>query len=260
MPTPSISLRKHIRWPPAPASEPTSTLVLTSQASHFVDVRLLIPEPNGNPASASNISTKPFEALDWAFAGTSATTPSPRANPDTPAHTLWTHLIDSQTPDAPETVRDKGDIFPQANGDSLETGSMINPATGEVAAYEELWTELEVPPSLHFSVVLKTRTKNWEGGERGMIVRVGGWCQGILTDTNGRCTIERWRFGGHDCEEEYSSERGEAEAYIGNWKRVARLGEATLPCVTTFGEFDLREGETVNETEERWIVVESSGW
>ncbi|KAI9775169.1 MAG: hypothetical protein M1835_005912 [Candelina submexicana] len=255
MPTPSISLRKHIRWPPAPASEPTSTLVLTSQTSHFVDIRLLKPQPdNDSPSSRS------FEALDWAFAGISSTTPSHPSNPESPAHTVWTHLIDSHAPSAPDTVQDEGDIFPQPNLDSLETGSMINPATGQMAAYEELWRDIEIPCSLQCSVVLETRNKDSEKGERGMIVRVGGWCQGVVTDTNGRCTIERWRFVGSDGGGIGSSDEHEAEAWVGDWRRVARLGDANLPCVFTFDETDLREGSEVKGTNERWAVIESSSW
>jgi hypothetical protein len=36
-----ISIRKHIRWLPDEASEPTSTIVLTSRQKRFVDIRLL---------------------------------------------------------------------------------------------------------------------------------------------------------------------------------------------------------------------------
>jgi hypothetical protein len=40
----SISVRKWIRWVPEEASEPTSTLVLTSPGRHFVDLRIYLPE------------------------------------------------------------------------------------------------------------------------------------------------------------------------------------------------------------------------
>ena len=38
---PNISIRESIRWIPDPFSEPTSTLVLTSAAKRFVDIRVL---------------------------------------------------------------------------------------------------------------------------------------------------------------------------------------------------------------------------
>lgn len=37
-----ISFRKFIRWLPEEASEPTSTLVLTSPERRFVDIRVLL--------------------------------------------------------------------------------------------------------------------------------------------------------------------------------------------------------------------------
>lgn len=37
----SISIRKFIRWLPDEASEPTSTLVLTSPQRRYVDLRIL---------------------------------------------------------------------------------------------------------------------------------------------------------------------------------------------------------------------------
>lgn len=40
----SLSFRKFIRWLPDEASEPTSTLVLTSPEKRFVDIRVLLPD------------------------------------------------------------------------------------------------------------------------------------------------------------------------------------------------------------------------
>lgn len=52
----SVSERRSIRWPPAPASEPTDTLVLSGPTGVFVDVRFLKDAPGEG-------------VLDWAFAG-----------------------------------------------------------------------------------------------------------------------------------------------------------------------------------------------
>ncbi len=41
---PSISLREYIRWEGEEATEPTSTIVLTSEKSTFVDIRILKPK------------------------------------------------------------------------------------------------------------------------------------------------------------------------------------------------------------------------
>lgn len=48
----SISFRKFIRWVPEEASEPTSTLVLTSPEKRFVDIRVLLPD--GKDSLANN--------------------------------------------------------------------------------------------------------------------------------------------------------------------------------------------------------------
>jgi hypothetical protein len=42
----SISIREHIRWLPDKASEPTSTIVLTSPQRRFVDLRIFRPDGN----------------------------------------------------------------------------------------------------------------------------------------------------------------------------------------------------------------------
>jgi hypothetical protein len=48
----SLSFRKFIRWLPDEASEPTSTLVLTSPEKRFVDIRVLLPD--GKDSLADN--------------------------------------------------------------------------------------------------------------------------------------------------------------------------------------------------------------
>lgn len=48
----SISFRKFIRWLPDEASEPTSTLVLTSPEKRFVDIRVVLPD--GKDSLANN--------------------------------------------------------------------------------------------------------------------------------------------------------------------------------------------------------------
>lgn len=43
-----ISVREYIRWLPEAASEPTSTIVLTTPERRFVDVRVFKPTSSGN--------------------------------------------------------------------------------------------------------------------------------------------------------------------------------------------------------------------
>lgn len=46
--SPNISVRESIRWLPNEASEPTTTLVLTSAENRFVDIRILRPTGEDN--------------------------------------------------------------------------------------------------------------------------------------------------------------------------------------------------------------------
>lgn len=52
----TVSYRKFIRWLPDDASEPTSTIVLTSRENRFVDVRVSI-DSEGSIASPDHSGT-----------------------------------------------------------------------------------------------------------------------------------------------------------------------------------------------------------
>lgn len=54
----TVSHRKYIRWHPDEASEPTSTLVLTSPQNRFVDLRILLP-PDGSAKLSDDPSKSP---------------------------------------------------------------------------------------------------------------------------------------------------------------------------------------------------------
>lgn len=55
-----ISIREFIRWLPAEASEPTSTMVLTSPGRRFVDIRIQLPVELGRTES-TNIGMLVFQ-------------------------------------------------------------------------------------------------------------------------------------------------------------------------------------------------------
>ncbi|KAF7326933.1 Sodium nucleoside protein [Mycena venus] len=119
MPAASISFRESIRWIPDDASEPTRTIVLTSlKTGVFLDVRF----------------DKESSNLDWAFAGYRSSLE--------PNFTKFTHHIDSRTL-APLDVLDIGTNTPLQNGTTLEAGEMVNPATGILTPYQEIWRDEE---------------------------------------------------------------------------------------------------------------------
>ncbi|KAI1180051.1 hypothetical protein F4777DRAFT_599004 [Nemania sp. FL0916] len=166
----SISCRNWIRWLPDAASEPTSTMVLTSPERRFVDIRIL------------RGLGEEYAGLDWAFAGYSTSEPVGNGV----QHCTWRHVADSrmQTLDGAEAI-DEGDNHPLEDGRTLETGRMMNPATGELTDYEELWTDLK-PREIHNDTEGSAATghqtrarcivlelKDQEGEQRGMVIGLG---------------------------------------------------------------------------------------
>ncbi|KAK5989473.1 hypothetical protein PT974_10995 [Cladobotryum mycophilum] len=232
----SISIRKYIQWLPKEASEPTSTLVLTSPERRYVDIRVLLPI---NEDDAQKIL--PLERLDWAIAGFSSSTARDDGQGGQIFHSNWRHWIDSRHKDA-EAASDEGDNHPRPDGLTLEKGSMVNPATGRDTAYEELWYDpdpkITPPEEKVVSLVLM-----WEESEvrRGMVVRVGEYCQGFVRDGD-ELAAERWawREGG------------------GGWERVVKIGsERELPCAEVLnGTRALKLGDEILRGKESWKVVE----
>ncbi|KAJ8489728.1 hypothetical protein ONZ45_g13472 [Pleurotus djamor] len=112
---PSVSFRKSITWLPDAASEPTDTIVLTGRSSCFIDTRFI----------------KGTEELDWAFAGYRSTDGN---------LSRFKHYIDSRTMD-PKCVIDEGENTVLDDGNVVEKGVMVNPETGLMTSYEEVWDD-----------------------------------------------------------------------------------------------------------------------
>lgn len=219
-----ISIREYIRWPPAPAREPTSTVVLTSPERRFVDVRII---PDDGPGLSGS--------LDWAIAGTSS-----RSGPDGGRQSaVWNHWVDSRTTGP---MRDEAEVEPREDGAEREWGRMLNPETGLEAEYEEVWRSEELVGAAGGCVVLQT--EDGAKGERGVVLRLGQYCQGILR-VGDRITAERWVWSDGD-----------------GWKRVARFGDDQLPAqahVLVDREDAWEVGGGVEHSGRVWKVVEASG-
>ncbi|KAK6542752.1 hypothetical protein TWF694_006693 [Orbilia ellipsospora] len=197
----SISTRISIAWGPSfTHSEPTDTLVLTAK-TYFVDQRLLKPD---NPSTPQSVS--------WAFAGTSTSHPVP----DTPNHRrgVWTHLVSSVPFAKGEKPSDEGILCPHPDHPNdpevwLETGSMVNPETGIVTEYEEVWRDRQ--PDVGSEVTV------WEYGDdetgpenRGFLAVVGEHALGV-----GRVDGAFWTWR--------ALKNGEA----GDWRVVFEVYEGT---------------------------------
>ncbi|KAL1738611.1 hypothetical protein HDZ31DRAFT_50717 [Schizophyllum fasciatum] len=137
-----LSFREHIRWLPNEAAEPTVAIVLSGKESGaFVDVRF----------RKDSLGT-----LDWAFAGFRHADEGDRAR--------FEHLIDSRTLN-PTSVEDCGTMTVLPEGRSLERGTMVNPDTGALTDYEELWREEEAS---HATIVRRGDGRVWKA-------HVGNW-------------------------------------------------------------------------------------
>lgn len=208
----------------------------------------------------------PSSRLDWGFAGTSFSTAPTEAEAAEQkaliAHAKWTHWVDSRHADA-EAVSDAGDMFALQDGRTLEMGSMVNPETGELGKYEEIWRDVEVVGtgvdggkgeggggnSQDDAARQKGQRKKTctvlvldapEHQARGMVVQLGQFCQGILR-----------------CGDEVSSERW-IWAETRGWLREVSLGRFFVPCgVCCEGAEKVPEvGGKVALGEWEWWVVE----
>lgn len=264
MGVPTISERKHYRLVPGEPEEPTSTIVLTSKDSYYVDVRVFRDKLEEEKNKEANTEG----CLQWAFAGKSHTTVSKDPSSQ-PSHTVWDHWIDSHSNDADS---DEGDMWVQPDGDILEKGKNKDPDTGEETEYEELWHDLQVEAfgKKHNRSSLVMKADEPERHVRGMAIKIGGWCEGILK-VDDELTVERWEWkptasASNVTSDEASEEDGRTR---NDWVRTIKIGKGTLPCKIicsrTSGRFGLNA--VLNSTtgwnwksDIAWKVAEEYYW
>jgi len=88
---------------------------------------------------------------------------------------------------------------------------------------------------------------------KGMVVRVGQFCQGVVK-VGERFALERWEWKGREMVREGDDSRARA----GGWKRAVRVGDWWLPCGAALREDLLKEGGEVKHQDMAWKVVELS--
>lgn len=158
----SLSKRISIQWSDNEPVENTDTLVLTSPGRHYVDIRLV-------KGSAQDI--------EWAFCGRTTSNG---------ATTTYTHEIDSSG----QSIDDSGHFEQMPTDDIKETGSMVNPESGVIEGYCEIWRRMDprhaklMPRgNKDLSNITYQVLEKWKGDTLvGKIVRVGSWIQGIRKD------------------------------------------------------------------------------
>ena len=244
-----------LNLPPTPF-EPTSTLVLTSPGKTFVDLRYLRPVKDGETELPNAGESG---RLEWGFAGRSESTPVKKAHPQygVYAHHVWTHWVDSRVRVGEEIAKDEGDIYDIGEGLFLEHGHAFHPHLGRVAGHEELWRDVPVASTSVSGksgetgqVCVVLRCEDEELGIRGVIVRVGRYCQGILQHGD-VTTTERWEFDGEGTSDAQDEKK---------WKRKARTGDVFLPCAVTFREEVVQLGGRVRQGGLEWVVEEVWVW
>lgn len=252
---------------PSHQFEPTVTLVLTSPKRTFVDIRIYkpltasdmhIPLPNrGEP-----------HRLEWAFAGTSSSHPITlpptgsqhgksqkrieNATWQNVTHSTWTHWIDSRFPVGSKNIPvDEGDMYPIAEDLTLEVGHAFHPALGAVKTHEEMWRDVDALSTTQagtkLCVVLRCQAER--AGVKGLIVRVGQYCQGLVMERD-RTTAERWEWNAE------ASDRADNE----QWERTVRIGDQFLPCSVAFRPELLGLGAVIKYHDFEWVLEELWEW
>lgn len=264
---------------PAHQFEPTSTLVLTSPKNTFIDIRLFKPI---NPSDTPLPNKGELARLEWAFAGTStsrALQPSDAAYSTqksflsgTITHSTWTHWLDSRHPVAsPYIPLDEGDMYPLTDALTLEHGHAFHPHLNAHKTHEELWRDVEIASTngadTRICVVLRLQDDGV--GVRGVVVRLGQYCQGLLV-RDGHVTVERWEWEGEQSEQsELGTHEGEREGKekaasgveeVAQWARTARVGDLCLPCTAAFRPEVLVLGGVVKYGDYKWTVEECWEW
>lgn len=218
----------------------------------------------------------PMSRLDWAIAGTSSSTNiTPSQGSENPGqqklvrHGQWAHWIDSRTADC-DGVVDEGDMFdnPPDPGLEIERGRMMNPATGAEADYEEGWRSVPIESvpvpgdggggaadgSAVSCLALRmegdegdgtgqVNNKNNKRVRRGLLVRLGQYCQALARDGDS-ITVERLKW----------------DAGQQRWVTQVRIGSQALPTeVATYFAHGTTVGDEVKVSDGVvWKVVERS--
>jgi len=130
----------------------------------------------------------------------------------------------------PLSVLDEGLFKKLDNGDELETGEMINPDTGGLMPYEEVWRTVPVEGA---GIVL---LESLGEGDKTFVGRIGKWFQGIGT-RDGVVSAMRQEF------------------VDGKWEVRFLMGSSdVVPLIE--GECSWKVGEQVEVGGRRWKVLD----
>lgn len=196
-----LSTRVSIQWLPDEPSELTSTMVSTSASDHFVDIRILKDkyphvQEGPEPESFKKIFDWVITGEEEEIVGTSKIQFNHAINLQEIMKSLKTGVPLLECKSEP----DIGDFSSIENSeDRKETGTMVNPITGRMTPYIEIWRSLNPEMTTPAKEVLEGRDAagqkyelndqsiNWtydlnEGPFYGRIIRLANWVQGVVYD------------------------------------------------------------------------------
>lgn len=168
-------------------------MVITSPKGHFVDIRILkscYPWPRKTPDPAFE------DVFEWCLSGIEEPiegTNQIRFNHDVNSQEIMRVVKTGRPLSECQSAPDVGSFSAiEGSEDRKETGTMVNPATGQETAYVEIWRSLDAAKTTNShkirepkqpqpleTVVLKVSLKKYEG----KVVRYGNWMQGLLYDS-----------------------------------------------------------------------------
>lgn len=240
----TLSTRVSIQWPPELAEEKSSTMVFTSPKDLFVDVRILTDH---YPYKKRAVDLPFTDVFQWVIVGTEECIPNSNK-------IAFHHEVDSMAiaellqsgKSVSECIGgpDVGNFFSIPDSeDRKETGEMVNPDTGKVQDYIEIWRSLdpdfhtptklarETSATVHLASVYDVNTERYQG----RIIRLGNWLQGVLYDK-------------HSSAQPLHVVRAHRDSVGSNWHYLIEYGNTGLFPV---------DGEAT-ETEVEWQCVEAN--
>ncbi|KAI6089716.1 hypothetical protein F4821DRAFT_230764 [Hypoxylon rubiginosum] len=220
-------------------SEDASTIVLTAPSGKYVDIRFsTLPRSQAQAALAVKAQGKIW---GYATAGLSTATiiPGKGGCPpyDCTVHATWEHPIDSSG----SFDTDGADLLLLANGARMEVGSMV--IRGKMQMFKEYWVT-PTSGATERPCLVAELLEGGADGAKGMAIRIGDYCQGILQHGD-EFWFERWEV-----------QEGKDHKWIKDERSNTPASEmGILPCwwmtekARTLGETLLTDGR-------KWCVTE----
>lgn len=230
---PLVEIRRGLSFGYDAPKEESSVVALTVPSGRYVDIRFQLNEEGSGSGIKKSNDFPGYATAGMSFTRMPQGTETCLAYEST-INVQWEHSIDSsKTFDT-----DGADMYLLSNGDTMEIGYMM--LDGEWKMFKEYWIDGTAPNPSYVAMELNYSVN--DPSEKGMAIRVGGYCQGILQN-NSRLWVERWQIDS-----------------TGGWKMDSRsvvTEDTVLPCQWSTAE-ERKLGDTIELAGRVWKVVETS--